>query len=55
MVSEVLDANPQSIADFKGGNGRAIGFLIGQVMKKGKGKINASLVAKIMNEEINKR
>ena len=55
MVIEVLDANPQSIADFKGGNGRAIGFLIGQVMKKGKGKINASLVAKIMNEEINKR
>ena len=55
MVTEVLDANPQSIADFKGGNGRAIGFLIGQVMKKGKGKINASLVAKIMNEEINKR
>lgn len=55
LVSEVLDANPQSIADFKGGNGRAIGFLIGQVMKKGKGKINASLVAKIMNEEINKR
>lgn len=55
MVSEVLDANPQSIADFKGGNGRAIGFLIGQVMKKGKGKINASLVAEIMNEEINKR
>ena len=55
LVTEVLDANPQSIADFKGGNGRAIGFLIGQVMKKGKGKINASLVAKIMNEEINKR
>lgn len=55
MVTEILDANPQSIADFKGGNGRAIGFLIGQVMKKGKGKINASLVAKIMNEEINKR
>ncbi len=55
MVSEVLDANPRSIADFKGGNGRAIGYLIGQVMKKGKGKINASLVAKIMNEEINKR
>lgn len=55
MVTEVLDANPQSIADFKGGNGRAIGYLIGQVMKKGKGKINASLVAKIMNEEINKR
>lgn len=55
MVKEVLDNNPQSIADYKGGNGRAIGFLIGQVMKKGKGKINASLVAKIMAEEINKR
>ncbi|HBX25709.1 MAG TPA: Asp-tRNA(Asn)/Glu-tRNA(Gln) amidotransferase GatCAB subunit B [Firmicutes bacterium] len=55
LINEVLDSNPQSIIDFKGGNGRAIGYLIGQVMKKGKGKINPSLVAKIMNEEIKKR
>ena len=34
FVTEVLDANPQSIADFKNGKDRAKGFLVGQVMKK---------------------
>ena len=55
LVSQVLDANPQSIADFKAGKGRASGFLIGQVMKLSKGKANPQAVAKIMNEELSKR
>ena len=55
LVTEALDENPQSIADFKGGNGRAIGFLIGQVMKKAKGKVNPADVSRVMNEEIKKR
>lgn len=55
LVREVLDANPQSIADFKAGKGRASGFLIGQVMKLSKGKANPQAVAKIMNEELSKR
>ncbi len=55
FVTEVLDANPQSIADFKAGKDRAVGFLIGQVMKAAKGKVNPGAVAKIMNEELAKR
>jgi aspartyl-tRNA(Asn)/glutamyl-tRNA(Gln) amidotransferase subunit B len=55
FVSQVLDANPQSIADFKAGKDRAVGFLIGQVMKLSHGKVNPAAVAKIMNEEIKKR
>jgi aspartyl-tRNA(Asn)/glutamyl-tRNA(Gln) amidotransferase subunit B len=55
FVSQVLDANPQSIVDFKAGKDRAIGFLIGQVMKLSHGKVNPAAVAKIMNEEIKKR
>ncbi len=55
LVTEALNENPQSIADFKGGNGRAIGFLIGQVMKKAKGKVNPADVSRVMNEEIKKR
>ena len=54
-VTQVLDGNPQSIQDFKSGKDRAIGFLIGQVMKLSKGKANPSAVAKIMSQEINKR
>ncbi len=54
-VTTVLDENPQSIEDFKNGKDRAIGFLIGQVMKLSKGKANPALVAKMMNIEIRKR
>lgn len=55
FVCAVLDANPQSVADFKAGKDRAKGFLIGQVMKAAKGKVNPAAVAKVMAEELAKR
>ena len=55
LVNKVLDENAQSIVDFKAGKDRAIGFLIGQVMKLSKGKANPGVVAKLMNIEIRKR
>lgn len=55
MVTEVLDANEQSIEDFKNGKDRAIGFLVGQIMKKSKGQANPKMVNQILLEEINKR
>lgn len=54
MVTEVLEANPQSITDYKEGKGRALGFLVGQVMKASKGQANPQLVNKILGEEIEK-
>ncbi len=54
MVAEVLEANPQSIVDFKEGKGRALGFLVGQVMKASKGQANPQMVNKILAEEIEK-
>lgn len=54
-VTEVLDNNPQSIEDFKNGKDRAIGFLVGQIMKATKGQANPPLVNKILQEEIAKR
>lgn len=55
MVNETLDANAQSIEDFKNGKDRAIGFLVGQIMKATKGQANPPLVNKILLEEIGKR
>lgn len=54
-VSKILDENPESIASFKAGKERAIGFLIGQVMKASEGKTSPAAVAKIMKEELSKR
>ena len=38
LVTDALDSNPQSIEDFKNGKDRAIGFLVGQIMKASKGQ-----------------
>lgn len=55
MITEILDNNEQSIIDYKNGKDRAIGFLVGQIMKATRGKANPQMVNKILLEEINKR
>ncbi|WP_409296690.1 Asp-tRNA(Asn)/Glu-tRNA(Gln) amidotransferase subunit GatB [Peribacillus sp. SCS-26] len=55
IINEALDNNPQSIEDFKGGKQKAVGFLVGQIMKATKGQANPPLVNKLLMEEIQKR
>lgn len=52
IVDEVLNENPQSIEDFKNGKDRALGFLVGQVMKKSRGKANPQLANKMLVEKM---
>lgn len=47
-IDAILDANPQSILDFKEGKDRAVGFLIGQIMKKTGGKVNPGLTNQLL-------
>ncbi|MDE3840820.1 Asp-tRNA(Asn)/Glu-tRNA(Gln) amidotransferase GatCAB subunit B [Bacillus methanolicus] len=54
IIAEVIEANPQSVQDFKNGKGKAIGFLVGQVMKATKGQANPPLVNKLLNQELQK-
>ncbi|WNB91800.1 Asp-tRNA(Asn)/Glu-tRNA(Gln) amidotransferase subunit GatB [Bacillus sp. NEB1478] len=55
IVVKILDANEQSVADYKDGKEKAVGFLVGQVMKETKGKANPPLVNKLIVEELKKR
>lgn len=55
IIGEVLDANPQSIEDFKNGKNKAVGFLVGQLMKATKGQANPQLVNQLLQQELNKR
>lgn len=55
IVTKILDENEQSIIDFKNGKGRALGFLVGQVMKATKGQANPPLVNKLLAQELDKR
>ena len=54
VVQKILELNPQSIADYKAGKDRALGFLVGQAMKETKGKANPQLLNKLFLEELNK-
>ncbi len=54
LVDEVIAANPQAIQDYRAGNERAVGFLVGQMMKQTKGKANPGLVNKLILEAIEK-
>ena len=54
VVNKILEANPQSVADFKAGKDRALGFLVGQAMKETKGKANPQLLNKLFLEELKK-
>lgn len=54
VVLKILEANPQSIADYKAGKDRALGFLVGQAMKETKGKANPQMLNKMFLEELKK-
>ena len=54
VVLKVIEENPQSVADYKGGKDKALGFLVGQAMKATKGKANPQMLNKMFIEQINK-
>lgn len=47
-VSAVLQENPAEVESYKGGKTKLIGFFVGQVMRKMKGKANPALVNKVL-------
>jgi len=52
IVVQVIAENPQSVADYKAGKDKAVGFIVGQVMKASKGKANPGIVNKLIIEEL---
>ncbi len=47
-VKSVISVNPQPVKDYKAGKAAALQFLIGQVMRKTKGKANPKVVEKLL-------
>ncbi|NLY31117.1 MAG: Asp-tRNA(Asn)/Glu-tRNA(Gln) amidotransferase subunit GatB [Firmicutes bacterium] len=52
MIAEVLEANPGPVEDVKAGKSKAIGFLVGQVMKASKGKANPQRVNELIRQKL---
>ena len=53
-AAQVIQDNPKSVADYRGGKEKAIGFLVGQTMKAMKGKANPGMVKQILKELLEK-
>lgn len=52
LVREVIAANPQAVGDVRAGKERAIGALVGQVMKRTQGRANPATVNRLLQEEL---
>ena len=50
ICEQVIADNPQSVADYKAGKEKAIGFLVGQTMKAAKGKADPGTVNSLLKE-----
>ena len=52
LVRRIIEENPGPVADYRGGKKKALGFLVGQVMKETKGKANPQLVNELFRREL---
>jgi len=52
-IDDVLNSNPNQVEEFKSGKEKVIGFLVGQVMQRTKGKANPKMVNEIMRKKLN--
>jgi aspartyl-tRNA(Asn)/glutamyl-tRNA(Gln) amidotransferase subunit B len=50
LAREVLSENEKSVADYKNGKSNALGFLVGQCMRRSKGKGNPQILNKLLKE-----
>jgi aspartyl-tRNA(Asn)/glutamyl-tRNA(Gln) amidotransferase subunit B len=54
IVLEVIAENPDPVAQYKSGKEQVVGFLMGQVMKKSRGKAKPDSAMKLLREELDK-
>jgi aspartyl-tRNA(Asn)/glutamyl-tRNA(Gln) amidotransferase subunit B len=52
LVTDIVAANPDAVAQFRKGRNNAFGFLVGQVMKASKGKANPKVVNQLLTEAL---
>ncbi len=52
FVDDVIAANASVVADYRGGNDRVFGFLVGQVMKLSGGKVNPGLANELLKKKL---
>ena len=54
IVNKVIEANTESVNDYKAGHDRAIKYLMGQVMKETKGTVNPAIAMDVLKSKLDK-
>jgi len=54
IVREIIEANPKQAADFKAGKIKLMGYFVGQLMQKTKGRANPKLANQLFSQELTK-
>lgn len=54
LVVKVIANNQKAVEDFKAGKKKAVGALVGQIMKETKGKANPKVINELLNDELKK-
>jgi aspartyl-tRNA(Asn)/glutamyl-tRNA(Gln) amidotransferase subunit B len=52
LIDKVLGAEPGAVADVRSGQGKAMGFLIGQVMQASDGKANPKIIRELLAKKL---
>ena len=52
IVDQVIEENPGPAQDYRDGKQKAIGFLVGQVMKATRGKANPQMVNQLLQQRL---
>ena len=54
LVRDIIEANPEQVQQFRDGKTKVIGFFVGQLMQKTKGKANPQMANKLFQDALNK-
>ena len=54
VITQAMADHPQSVTDYRNGKKKAMGYLVGQVMKAMKGKADPALVNQMLREALEK-
>ncbi len=54
IVREIIAANPEQAAEFRAGKTKLMGYFVGQLMQKTKGKANPKIANQLLSQELGK-
>jgi aspartyl-tRNA(Asn)/glutamyl-tRNA(Gln) amidotransferase subunit B len=54
IVREIIEANPGQAADYRSGKTKLMGYFVGQLMQRTKGKANPKLANQLFGKELSK-